>query len=44
LIDSKVKTVLDSSVDLAEIGDLTVKGLSRPIRVFDVRGLTASPG
>ena len=44
LIDSKVKTVLDSSVDLAEIGDLTVKGLSRPIRVFDVRGLTASSG
>jgi adenylate cyclase len=43
LIDSKVKTVLDSSVDLAEIGDLTVKGLSRPIRVFDVRGLIALP-
>jgi adenylate cyclase len=38
LIDSKVKAVLDSSVDLAELGDLTVKGLSRPIRVFDVRG------
>jgi adenylate cyclase len=44
LIDSKVRTCLDSTVEIAEIGDLTVKGLSRPVRVFDVLGLTASPG
>jgi class 3 adenylate cyclase/putative methionine-R-sulfoxide reductase with GAF domain len=38
-IDSKVKTVLDACIDTAEIGDIMVKGLRRPIPVFNILGL-----
>jgi class 3 adenylate cyclase len=42
LIDSKVKTALGSRIDTADVGDFTLKGLRRPIRVFNVLGLTGS--
>jgi adenylate cyclase len=42
LIDSKVRTVLGSRIDTADVGDLPLKGLRRPIRVFNVLGLTGS--
>jgi adenylate cyclase len=38
LIDSKVKSVLDAFIDTSDVGDLTLKGLRRPIRVFNVLG------
>jgi class 3 adenylate cyclase len=43
LIDSKAKTVLDAYIDTADVGDLTIKGLRRPIRVFNILGLTRAP-
>jgi class 3 adenylate cyclase len=39
LIDSKAEIVVSSCVDKEEVGDLTIKGLSRPIRVFNILGL-----
>jgi class 3 adenylate cyclase len=42
LIDSKARTVLDSRIDAADVGDLTLKGLRRPIRVFNILGFTRS--
>jgi adenylate cyclase len=42
LIDTKVKTALDSWIHTEEVGDLTIKGLSRPIRVFNILGLLES--
>jgi adenylate cyclase len=44
LIDSKVKTILDAHIDTADVGDLTIKGLRRPIRVFNILELTGSRG
>jgi class 3 adenylate cyclase/transcriptional regulator with GAF, ATPase, and Fis domain len=38
-IDSKVKTILDACIDTVEVGDLMLKGLRRPIRVFNIVGL-----
>jgi adenylate cyclase len=42
LIDSKVKSALDACIDTADVGDLTLKGLRRPIRVFNILGLTGA--
>ncbi len=42
LIDSKVRTALGSRIETAEVGDLPLKGLRRPIRVFNVIGLRKS--
>jgi adenylate cyclase len=39
LIDSRVKTALESHADTEEIGDLTVKGLRRAIHASNVLGL-----
>jgi adenylate cyclase len=38
LIDGKVKNILDATIDTADVGDLMIKGLRRPIRVFNVLG------
>jgi len=38
LIDGKVKNILDATIDTADGGDLMIKGLRRPIRVFNVLG------
>jgi adenylate cyclase len=43
-IDSKAKTVLDARIDTADVGDLMLKGLRRPIRVFNILGLTGARG
>ena len=39
LIDSKVKTALESRVETEDVGDLSLKGLRRPIRTCNVLGL-----
>ena len=39
LIDSKVKTALESHVETEDVGDLSLKGLRRPIRTCNVLGL-----
>jgi adenylate cyclase len=43
-IDSKVKTVLEARIDTTDVGDLMLKGLRRPIRVFNILGLTRAHG
>jgi class 3 adenylate cyclase len=44
LIDGKVKSVLDAFIDTSDVGDLTLKGLRRPIRVFNVLGSIGAGG
>jgi adenylate cyclase len=39
LIDSKVQLAIEALAELEEAGELTLKGLSRPIKAFNVRGM-----
>jgi adenylate cyclase len=41
LVDSKVQTALESRAELEDVGDLTLKGLRRPIRAYNVLDLKA---
>ncbi len=38
LVDTKVKTLVDRDFAMADIGDLMLKGLHRPIRAFNIVG------
>jgi DNA-binding response OmpR family regulator len=39
LVDSKLTIALDSRAEMEDVGHLTLKGLQRPIRVYNVLGL-----
>ena len=40
LVDTKVKALVDSDFAMTDIGDLSLKGLHRPIRAFNILGRT----
>jgi len=42
LVDSKVQTAVDELAELEPMGEMTLKGFHRPIKVFNVRQLEAS--
>src|SRR5262245_56475915 len=39
LIDPKVRTAIDGTADLEDIGEISLKGFHRPVRTFNVRAL-----
>jgi len=39
LIDPKVRTAIDGTADVEDIGELSLKGFHRPVRTFNVRAL-----
>ena len=43
LISAKVAGGVEDLIDAEEMGPLTLKGLARPVRIWNVRGL-AGPG
>jgi hypothetical protein len=42
LIDGRVQRAVEATASMEPLGELDLKGLHRPIRVFNVRELTAA--
>ena len=41
LIDGKVHSAVEALADIAEVGELELKGFTRPVAAFNVRGIRA---
>ena len=41
LIDGKVQSAVESLADIADVGELDLKGFTRPVAAFNVRGIRA---
>jgi class 3 adenylate cyclase len=44
LVDARVQAAVEALAEVEPAGELSLKGLQRPVRAFNVRGLRAAAG